>query len=149
MSFKTFFVNETSPDAAMAKFWEDFEPEAWSVYHLKYIVYKNENEVLFRFNNLLRGFLRSWEPLKKYLFGTHLVLGDEPALDIQGVWLIRGNKLIDEITSNPSFDSYEWVKLDHTKEEDKAIVKTFWTAMKEVDTDQYDGKTLRTFNWVK
>lgn len=149
MSFKTFFVNETDPEAAMAKFWEDFEPEAWSVYHLKYIVYKNENEVLFRFNNLLRGHMRAWEPYKKYIFGTHNVIGDEPNLDIQAVWLVQGNELIEEFTTNASYDSYEWIKLDHTNEEHKALVKKFWTGLKEEDVDEVDGKKLRTFNWVK
>lgn len=148
MSFKTFFVNETNHEAALSKFWEDFKEGEWSLWHLKYIKYPGEGEKVYRTNNLLRTFLDRLEQVRKNIFGTHFILGDEPSLDIEGVWLVRGPELFKEITEIDVYDTYEWIKLDSTKAEDKDLLKDFWTH-RAVDEEKVQGKTIRTFKWIK
>jgi elongation factor 1-gamma len=148
MTFKTAFVNEKDLDAAMASFWEQFKPTEYTLYHLKYIKYPGECEIVYRTNNLLRGFLSKIEHIRKYLFGTHAIIGDEPSLEIEGVWLIRGTELFDLLKEIDSFDTYEWIKLDPTTEATKALVKEYWCSRAE-DESKWGGKVVRTFKWIK
>lgn len=148
MTFKTFFINEPDKAKAMAKFWEDFKEGEWSLWHLKYLKYPGEGEKVFRTNNLLRTFLGRIDHIRKYIFGTHFVLGDEPNLQIEGLWLIRGSELFSQITEIDVYDTYQWIKLDSTNEEHRKLVTDFWTHQKE-DEEQVQGQTIRTFKWIK
>jgi len=148
MNFKTFFVNEKDMDAAMAKFWEEYKEGEWSLWHLKYLKYPGECEVVYRTNNLLRTFMSRLENVKKWIFGTQFVLGDEPALEVEGCWLMRGSEIMDPIKEIDVYDTYKWEKLDPTKQADKDLVKDFWTHRKE-DEEKVQGKTIRTFKWIK
>ena len=148
MTFKTFFINEKDTNMAMESFWNDFKEGEWSLWHLKYIKYPGECEVVYRTNNLLRTFMSRLDDVRKYIFGTHMILGDEPNLEIEGVWLIRGPTMLEGITEIDVYDTYKWDKLDSTNAEHKALVKTFWTNRKE-DEEQVHGKTIRTFKWIK
>lgn len=148
MNFKTSFINEPDLEKAMNDFWKEFKEGEWSLWHLKYIKYPGECEVVYRTNNLLRTFFGTIEHIRKYLFGTHLIIGDEPTLDIQGVWLIRGSELFDLLKDIDSFDTYTWTKLDSSKEQDRALVKEFWTR-RNVDEEKVQGQTIRSFKWIK
>jgi len=148
MNFKTFFINEPDKDKALSTFWTDFKEGEWSLWHLKYLKYPGECEVVFRTNNLLRTFMSRFDDIRKFIFGTHMILGDEPNLEIEGVWLIRGDKLFEGITQIDVYDTYKWTKLDASKQETKDLVKEFWTKKKE-DEEQVGGKTIRTFKWIK
>jgi elongation factor 1-gamma len=64
--------------------------------------------------------------LTKFAFGVHGVFGEEPKLEIQGVYLWRGTGVPQEMRDNPQFEYYNTRKLDHTKEEDKNLVAEFW-----------------------
>jgi len=148
MSFKTFFVNEKDYHKALEHFWNDFKDGEWSLWHLKYIKYPGECEVVYRTNNLLRTFFSRLDDVRKYIFGTHFILGDEPNLEIEGLWLIRGPELFSLITEIDVYDTYKWTKLDPSKPETKELVKDFWTHRKE-DEEKVQGKTIRTFKWIK
>lgn len=148
MTFKTFFINEKDHAKALAGFWDQFKEGEWSVYHLKYIKYPGECELVYRTNNLLRVFLSRTDHIRKFMFGTQVIIGDEPTLDIEGVWLIRGPEIFKDLAEIDGYDTYEWNKLDSTKEEHKALVADFWTHRKE-DEEKVQGKTIRTFKWIK
>lgn len=148
MAFKTEFINEPDLDKAMNDFWKQFKEGEWSLYHLKYIKYPGECELVYRTNNLLRVFLSRTDHIRKYLFGTHMIIGDEPTLDIEAVWLVRGPEIFKDLADIDGFDTYSWNKLDSTNEEHKALVKEFWTNRKE-DESKVQGKIIRTFKWIK
>lgn len=147
-NFKTAFINEKDTEKAMESFWSEFKEGEWSLWHLKYIKYPGECEVVYRTNNLLRTFMSRLDDVRKYIFGTHMVLGDEPSLEIEGVWLVRGPTIFSGITEIDVYDTYKWDKLDSTNPEHRAIVKDFWTHRKE-EEEQVNGKTIRTFKWIK
>jgi len=148
MNFKTFFINEKDTDKAMEQFWSEFKEGEWSLWHLKYIKYPGECEIVYRTNNLLRTFMSRLDDVRKYIFGTHMVLGDEPSLEVEGVWLVRGPAIFEGITEIDVYDTYKWNKLDSTNAEHRDLVKDFWTHRKEED-EKVQGKTIRTFKWIK
>lgn len=146
--FKNFFVNENDAQSAVDKFWTMYDPQGWSLWHLKYIKYPGECEEVYRTNNLLGGFLMRTQPLGKHLFGIHGIIGDEPNLKMEGVWLVQGLEIFKDLKEHEQFDCYTWEKLDHTNAEHKALLNDFWTARVE-DQDKIHGDVLRTFKWVK
>jgi len=90
-SFKTLFVN--IPDKrgeGMKFFFENYDREGYCVYFVHYEMYADEGKVLHITLNLLNGFLQRIDNFRKHTFAMHAMLGDEPALQIQGVWLFRG-----------------------------------------------------------
>jgi elongation factor 1-gamma len=54
--------------------------------------------------NLLNGFLQRLESFRKYAFGVHGVYGEEPSLEIRGVWVWRGLDHPMELKEHPSYD---------------------------------------------
>lgn len=54
--------------------------------------------------NLARGFIQRLEGFRKYAFGTWSVYGDEPNLDIHGVFMWRGTEIPFEMKDHPSYE---------------------------------------------
>lgn len=148
MDFKTAFINEPDHEKALADFWGRFVDGEWSLWHLKYLKYPGECEIIYRTNNLLRTFLSRLENVRRFIFGTHFVLGDEPKLEVEGLWLVRGPALFEGITEIDVYDTYQWTKLDPTTQATKDMVKDFWCHRKE-DEEKVQGHTIRTFKWIK
>jgi len=110
-NFKTEFVNLPRADA-MKVFWEKYDPKGYTCWYLKYDKLPSECKVLYMTNNLMQGFLSRCEKIAKNCFGYHGIYGDEPNLEIRGVWMIRGLELFDEIKEHDMYDYYAWEKLD-------------------------------------
>jgi len=77
--------------------WENYDPEGFSIYLVKYVRAEGEGKVLFQTCNLYNGFLQRLEHFRKYAFAVHGVYGAEPELEIRGVWLWRGKGIPKEI----------------------------------------------------
>jgi elongation factor 1-gamma len=93
-NFKTFFVNHKDKSgAAVDEMLKIYDPAGYSVWFLHYDKYKGEGEVLYKTENLSKGFLQRFDQFRKHAFARHLVLGDEPSLEIEGVWLFRGTTI--------------------------------------------------------
>lgn len=119
-NFKTFFVNHTDKKGEGIKFFFDnYDNVGYSIYHLKYDKYPGEGEVLYQTSNLMNGFLQRIDHFRKHALAMHAITGDEPNLDIEGVWLFRGKGIPQEMVDHPQFEYYKTRELDVTKEEDK------------------------------
>ena len=88
--FKTKFVNAVDKVEVIEELVNSFDPEGYSVYLLHYDKYEGEGQVVHMTNNLMNGFLQRLDNFRKYAFGVQGVYGDEPNLEIKGVWLWRG-----------------------------------------------------------
>lgn len=77
---------------------------------------------MFLTNNLMNGLIQRLEHFRKYAFAVHGVYGDEPNLEIRGVWLWRGDGIPAEIQELDSYTCYTWTRLDLSKPEDKALL---------------------------
>jgi len=134
--FKTFYINH--PDkkgVAIDETYKMLDWEGWSFWFLHYEKYKSEGKLLHVTNNLLGGFLSRAEHTTRYTFGRHCVLGDEPDLEIMGVWLMRGTELPDGLKKeHPQFEYYKSRKMDprNNKDDDKLLREFF--GGKEEDT---------------
>jgi len=90
-NFKTFFVNHKDKKGeAIDEMLKIFDPEGFSFYYLQYEKFGNEGQVLFKTTNLCKGFLQRFDSFRKHAFARHCVIGEEPNLEIEGVWLWRG-----------------------------------------------------------
>jgi len=146
--FKTLIVNAPNKKDAVKTFFEQFDPQGYSIWHISYDKAEGEGRILFLTNNLMNGFLQRLEHFRKYAFAVHGVYGDEPNLEIRGLWVWRGTEIPNEIKEHDSYDFHKFTKLDHTKEEDRKKVEEYWSGLNE-DEDVVDGLTVRTVRWFK
>ena len=141
--FKFWFINHKDREAAFDEFVKDrLDRDGWSFWDLRYIKYKNEGQKLYKTNNLLNGFIQRAEPFGKHSFGVHMIYGDEPNLEIKGVWMWRGHEIPQQMHDHPTFEYYITKKLDIDNPEDREYIKEIWCAK---DGPLKDGTPIQ--NW--
>jgi elongation factor 1-gamma len=129
--FKTFFVNLGDKKATdgMKHFFENYDPEGYSLWFTHYDKYDGEGVLLYQTSNLMNGFLqRMDDKFRNHCFSMLAILGDEPSLEIEGVWLFRGKTIPQEMLDHPQFEYYQRRQLDVTNEADKKLISDFWCA---------------------
>ena len=127
--FKTFYVNHKDmKGAAVDEWYKMLDWEGWSFWHIKYDKYEGEGVKLHVTNNLLTGFMSRAEHTSKYTFARHGVFGEEPDLDIAGVWLVRGQEIPDGLAKeHAQFEYYKPRKMDpRNNKEDDTLVREFF-----------------------
>lgn len=146
--WKTQFVNSPDKRAELEKFWTDlYDPEGWSVYLLHYEKAEGEGEKVFMTSNLVDGFMQRLDFMRKYSFGSMGVYGDEPSLEVKGVFLWRGVGIPQIMNEHPSFEYYRTQQLDPSLPEHRQIIADYWTKAEE--SDQVEGLAVRYFKlWV-
>ena len=132
--FKTFYVNH--PDkkgAAVDEWYKMLDWEGWSFWHFHYEKYGDEGTLLHVTNNLLTGFMSRAEHTTKYTFARMAVLGEEPNLEIMGVWLLRGQEIPDGLAKeHAQFEYYKTRKLDpRNNKADDALVREYFGSVEE------------------
>lgn len=145
--FKYWFINHTDRDAAFDEFYTSkLDKEGWSFWELNYIKYPGEGEQLWKTNNLLNGFIQRAEPFGKWSYGVQMIYGEEPNLDMKGVWMWRGHEIPQELKDHAQFDYYTTKKLDIDNAEDRAYIKDVWTAK---DGPMKDGTIIANWSYQK
>jgi len=140
-NFKRFILNSPNKVADLKKFiTEEFERDNWSIWHLKYDIYKDEGAKLHVTSNLCGGFLDRAEACRRGAFGMHCVIGDEPNLEIEGVWMWRGLEIMPELLDHPTFEYYKTMKLNVDNPDDYKIIEDFWCKGVE---EKITGKTCQ------
>eukprot|EP01016_Furgasonia_blochmanni_P047220 TRINITY_DN691_c0_g1_i8.p1 TRINITY_DN691_c0_g1~~TRINITY_DN691_c0_g1_i8.p1 ORF type:complete len:492 (-),score=241.76 TRINITY_DN691_c0_g1_i8:175-1557(-) len=129
--FKTLFVNAENKQDALDFLWKNYDPQGFSLYHVQYQKAEGEGVKLFLTNNLKNGFIQRLDHFRKYAFGVHGVYGEEPNLEIRGVWLWRGQGIPQEIKDLDSYDYHTWRQLDSNNEADKKLLGEYWTGLEE------------------
>ena len=114
-------VEETLP-----AFWKMFDKAGWSIWKVDYEKIEGECEKVYMTNNMLNGFLQRMEAMRKYSFGYLGIYGDEPDLNIRGVFFWRGLTVPQEMIDHPQFEYYKREQLDSENPEHRAIVEEFW-----------------------
>jgi len=147
--FKTLIVNAPSKKEAVNTFLQQFDPEGYSVWHMDYDKAEGEGNVLFLTANLMNGFLQRLETFRKYAFAVVGVYGEEPNLEIRGVWVWRGTEIPFEIKDHPSGEWYRFKKLDvKNNEADRKKLEEYWCGLNE-DEDVVDGLRARIVKYYK
>ena len=136
--FKRAFLNNKNKEDAMNKFWEVYDPEGYSLWHLEYQNLPTECKILFRTSNSKSMFLQKCDPLRRYSFAAHGVYGVEDDYKIRGVWMFRGLEIPQEMKDNDLYEYITFTRLDPNKEEDKKLVHDYWTKFDE--NDEVEGR---------
>jgi len=109
----------------MPWFWENLDTEGYSIWFCDY-KYNSELEKTFMTCNLIGGFIQRLDELRKYGFGSLLIFGEEPNLEISGCWLFRGLEVPEEMKECPDSESYTFRKADLSSDADKELIGDYW-----------------------
>merc|ERR1712196_135626 len=101
---------------------------------------------LYMTENLLGGFLQRFDHFRKHAFARMCILGEEPNLEIEGVWLFRGLEIPHEMHEHPQFEYYQERKMDLKNEKDLKLVREFWGATYETTAN---GMKIQSIQWHK
>jgi len=146
--FKTLYVNAKDKKDALKFFWENYDPEGYSIYNVLYEKAEGEGAKLFLTSNLMNGFLQRLEHFRKYAFAVHGVYGDEPNLEVRGMWVWRGKGKPKEITDLDSYEYHQWIEMDSNNPDHRKKLEEYWIGLNE-DEDVVDGLTARTVKYFK
>ncbi|KKK14188.1 hypothetical protein ARAM_003578 [Aspergillus rambellii] len=124
--WKRCYSNEDTRSTAMPWFWQHFNAEEYSLWRVDY-KYNEELKLTFMANNLIGGFNARLEASRKFLFGCQGVYGANYACVIKGVFMVRGQDFKPAFDVAPDWESYDFIKLDHTKEEDRKCLEDCWS----------------------
>ena len=123
--------------AALEKFWDSFD-DGWSVYKIRYVPAEDESTTYLSQSNKMGAFIYKIETLRDKSFGTIGLYGDSQ-VDVQGLFVWRGNGVPAEMFNNPSFAQYAKTKLDADKA--KQLAAQYWVNLGENQT--VEGKIVR------
>jgi len=123
--WKRKYSNESTREVAMPWLWENFDAEGYSFWYSDY-KFNAECTKLFMTANLLGGFVQRLDKLRKYGFGSLIIFGEEPALQVAGVWLFRGPDVPQEMQEVDDYPNYTWKKLDHKDEKDRKLIEDYF-----------------------
>ena len=129
--FKTYFVNlgDKKETDGMTHFFEKYDPEGYTIYFTHYDKYEGEGVVLYQTSNLMNGFLqRMDEKFRNHSFSMMAILGEEPNLEIEAVWMFRGKGIPQEMLDHPQFEYYQKRELDVKNEADRKVIAEFFCA---------------------
>ena len=141
-AWKKTYSNVKPISAAMTKFWETFDAKGWSLWHMNYD-YNAENKRIFMAANAITGFHQRTDEVRKWAFGVQDLLGtEETVLEIQGIWLLRGQVTEHLKQANDDANWYTWTKLAGDDlaptDEVKARVTAYWC-----EEDDLEGKPIQ------
>ncbi|CAI5758246.1 unnamed protein product [Candida verbasci] len=120
--WKRVYSNEETRETAIPWFWKNmYDPEEWSLYKVDY-KYNDELTLTFMSNNLVGGFFNRLSASTKYMFGCMVVYGENNNNGITGAFLVRGQDYKPAFDVAPDWESYEFTKLDGSKEDVQKFV---------------------------
>ncbi|KAK4138597.1 eEF1-gamma domain-containing protein [Trichocladium antarcticum] len=123
--WKRQYSNKETPDA-LKWFWENVPFTEYSIWKAVYR-YNDELTMTFMSSNLIGGLNARLEASRKYLFGCASVYGTANDSIIEGAFVIRGDDFEPVFDVAPDYESYEFIKLDPTKPEDRELVELHWS----------------------
>jgi len=123
--WKRVYSNEDTRGKAIPWFWENYDPEGYSVYFGDY-KYNNECKKTFMTANLLGGFIQRLDKLRKYGFGSLIIFGDEPNLEITVCFLFRGKEIPAEMVECDDSEHYNWRKAETNDPATRELINDFW-----------------------
>jgi len=126
-TWKKTYSNCDDYKVAMDTFWTMFDSNGWSIFRGDY-QYNNELKVLFMTSNLIGGFIQRTEEIRKWLFGTMTIRGEEGKdMKITAYFIIRGDSIQPLIDCNDDASFYTWTKMTvPASEEDKKTLFDYW-----------------------
>ena len=129
-TWKKVYSNCNTYEEAMDTFWETHDPAGYTLFRGDYM-HDHEHTRLFMTSNLIAGFIQRTEEIRKWLFGTMTIRGDEAkgTTKITAYYLIRGDSIQPLIDCNDDAAQYTWTKVETPPTaEVKQTVMDYWTS---------------------
>eukprot|EP00124_Ichthyophonus_hoferi_P000434 Ihof_evm5s16 gene=Ihof_evmTU5s16 len=126
-NWKRVYSNKETVSEAIPFFWENFDAEGYTI---AFCEYEDSQylELVFMTCNLVGGMFQRLDNVRKFMFGSVLVFGENNNNTIKGVWIWRGKDFIfDKTESNIDSPSYKWTILDPSTQETKDLVNQYWS----------------------
>ncbi|XP_069687245.1 elongation factor 1-gamma [Periplaneta americana] len=143
--FKRCYSNEDE-SKSIPYFWEKFDSENYSIWLGEY-KYNDELQKVFMSCNLISGMYQRLDKMRKNAFASMCLFGTDNDSSISGIWVWRGPDLAFELSPDWQIDyeSYQWTKLDPTKEETKKLVQQYlsWTGTDKQGRKFNQGKIFK------
>eukprot|EP00745_Piridium_sociabile_P042125 TRINITY_DN84386_c0_g1_i1.p1 TRINITY_DN84386_c0_g1~~TRINITY_DN84386_c0_g1_i1.p1 ORF type:complete len:149 (-),score=19.05 TRINITY_DN84386_c0_g1_i1:69-515(-) len=111
---------------AMKWFWENYDPEGYSLFFVKYDKVQGEGKVGYMTANLLNGFLQRCDKVRKHAFAVMSVVGEEDNFDIVGCFLFRGKDISNEMKEHPSYEFHKFDRVDINNPDHRKLVEDHW-----------------------
>ncbi|QIW96183.1 hypothetical protein AMS68_001701 [Peltaster fructicola] len=145
--WKRKYSNEETREVALPWFWENCKFDEYSIWKVNY-KYNDELTMTFMTSNLIGGFFARLEGSRKYIFGAASVYGVTNDSIVEGAFVIRGQEALPAFDVAPDYESYEFTKLDPTKESDREFVNDQWSWDKPIEVagkkyEWADGKVFK------
>lgn len=145
--WKRKYSNEETREVALPWFWDNLNIEEYSLWKVDY-KYNDELALTFMSNNLIGGFFNRLSASIKFMFGAMVVYGENNNNGIMGAIMLRGQDYKKAFNVAPDWESYNFVKLDPSKKEDREYVNDMWAWDKPVFINGVfreivDGKVLK------
>jgi len=124
--FKRFYSNN-DVDKSIPYFWEQFDPENYSIWYGEY-KYSNELAKVFMSCNLITGMFQRLDKMRKNCISSVCLFGEDNNSTISGVWVWRGQDLAFPLSPDWQIDyeTYDWKKLDPTSAETKKLFQDYF-----------------------
>jgi len=123
--WKRVYSNKDGRTEALPWFWENLDKEGYSLWFADY-KFNNELEKLFMTCNLVSGFMQRLDKVRKYGFGSLIIFGDEPSLEIGTAWLFRGKDVPAEMTEVDDYEHYIWRKADPSDAATRELINDYF-----------------------
>jgi len=123
--WKRTYSNEKTREVALPWLWEHFDLEGYSFWQADY-KYNQEFTKNINALNLLGGFIQRLDRVRKYAFGSLLIFGSEPTLEVSTIWLFRGLEIPKEMQEVDDFILYDWKKLDSKDEKERKLIEDYF-----------------------
>lgn len=123
--WKRTYSNEDTLTKAIPWFWENYDPEGYSIWFADY-KYNDELEKTFMTCNLVGGFIQRLDPLRKHGFGSIIIFGEDPKLEIGSCWLFRGQEVPPAMSGCDDSEHYTWRKADTQDPATRKLVDAYW-----------------------
>jgi glutathione S-transferase len=149
-NFKTTFTNAADKIAATEELLNTYNKEQFSFWFGQYDKHPSEGKEMIATNNLLTNFVSRVTDVgaSKNLLAVYGIYGDEPNLNLQGVWFWRGLTHLKEMQAHPVNEFVKWEKLDPANPTDRARITAYWSQTKS-EEGTVEGNKVRTVKIVK
>ncbi|KAJ9593304.1 hypothetical protein L9F63_015124 [Diploptera punctata] len=123
--FKRCYSNEDE-SKSIPYFWDKFDAENYSIWLGEY-KYNDELQKVFMSCNLISGMYQRLDKMRKNAFASMCLFGTDNDSSISGIWVWRGHGLAFDLCQDwqTDYESYQWTKLDASKEETKNLVHQY------------------------
>jgi len=122
---RTYSNAKDTKGTAMPWLWQNYDQNGYSMWRCDY-KYNDENTQVFKTCNLVGGWIQRLDRLRKYGFGSLIIFGDEPKLEISGIWIFRGPDVPAEMTATDDYEQYDWKKLDVSDKATQELVGDYF-----------------------